>query len=62
MHAEAILKYLNLVSDAEFTAYLKRKLVEWYAAAPKKDHRCPPRDKADGGEGEGERGVRDLYG
>ena len=51
MHAEAVLKYLNLASDAEFTAYLKRKLVEWYAAAPKNDHCSPPRDEANGGEG-----------
>ena len=50
-NAEAVLKYLNLVSDAEFTAYLKRKLVEWYAAAPKNDHRSPPREEVDGGEG-----------
>ena len=50
-NAEAVLKYLNLVSDTEFTAYLKRKLVEWYAAAPKNDHCSPPRDEADGGEG-----------
>ena len=33
-HADAVLKYLNLVSDTDFTAFLKRKLEEWYAAAP----------------------------
>ena len=49
--ANAFLKYPNLVSDAEFTAYLKRMLVEWYATAPKNDHRSPPRDEANGGGG-----------
>ena len=33
-HADTVLKYLNLVSDTDFTAFLKRKLEEWYAAAP----------------------------
>ena len=28
-HANAVLKYPNLVSDTDFTAFLKRKLVEW---------------------------------
>ena len=56
-HADAVLKYLNLVSDTDFTAFLKRKLVEWYAAAPKNDRRAAPGEEADeeapveGGEG-----------
>ena len=56
-HADAVLKYLNLVSDTDFTAFLKRKLVEWYAAAPKNDCRAAPGEEADeeapveGGEG-----------
>ena len=33
-HADAVYKFLNLVPDEAFTAYLKRKLGEWYAAAP----------------------------
>ena len=36
-HADSVLKYLNLVSYTDFTAFLKRKLVEWYATASKND-------------------------
>ena len=56
-HANAVLKYPNLVSDTDFTAFLKRKLVEWYAAAQKNDRRVAPGEEADeeapmeGGEG-----------
>ena len=46
-HANAVLKYLNLVPDIDFTAFLKLKLVEWYAAAPKKDSRAAPGGEAD---------------
>ena len=46
-HADAVLKYLNLVPDIDFTAFLKLKLVEWYAAAPKKDSRAAPGGEAD---------------
>ena len=56
-HADAVLKYPNLVSNTDFTAFLKCKLVEWYAAAPKNDSRAAPGEEADeeppveGGEG-----------
>ena len=58
-HADAVLnlnlKYLNLVSNTELTTFLKRKLVEWNAAAPKNDRRAPPGEDADeGGGGEAE--------
>ena len=63
------LKYLNLVPDTDFTAFLKCKLVEWYAAAPKNDSRAPPGEEADeeasveGREGGGRIGGLDaLYG
>ena len=46
-HADAVLEYLNLVPDTDFTAFLKCKLVEWYAAARKNDFRAPPGEKAD---------------
>ena len=47
--ADMLMRYtptLNLVSDTEFTSFFKRKLVEWYAAAPKNDRRAPPREEA----------------
>ena len=55
-HADVVVKYLKLVSDADYTAYLQRKLVEWYAAAPKSDRRAPAGEEAnkeapDAGEG-----------
>ena len=46
-HADAVLKYLNLVPYTDFTVFLKRKLVEWYAAAPKNDSCAPPGEEAD---------------
>ena len=36
-HVDAVLEHLNFVSDMDFTAFLKHKLVEWYASAPKND-------------------------
>ena len=59
-HADAVLKYLNLVPDTDFTAFLKRKLVEWYAAAQKNDSRAPPGEEADEEAlGEGQEGGPD---
>ena len=49
-HADSILKYLNLVSNTELTTYLKRKLVELYAAAPKNDSRAPTGEDSDADE------------
>ena len=46
-HADAVLKYLHLVPDTDFTAFLKFMLVEWYAAAPQNDRRAPPGEEAD---------------
>ena len=40
-------KYLNLVSNTDFTTFLKCNLVEWYAAAPKNDRRAAPGEEAD---------------
>jgi len=54
-HADAVYKFLNLVTDEAFTSYLKRKLGEWYAAAPKMD-RCAPGEEADE-EAPGEEGA-----
>ena len=50
--------FLKLASDAEYTAYLQRKLVGWYAAAPKSDRHAPAGEEADdeapeAGEGQG---------
>ena len=59
-HADAVLNYLNLVPDTDFTAFLKRKLVEWYAAAQKNDSRAPPGEEADEEAlGEGQEGGPD---
>ena len=61
-HADAVLKYLNLVSNTDFTAFLKRKLVEWYAAVPKNDSRAAPVEEADEeAPGEGGRGGRNRW-
>ena len=35
VHTDVVLKVLKLVTDAAYTDFLKPKLVEWYAAAPK---------------------------
>ena len=51
------------MSDAAYTAYLQRKLVEWYATAQKSDSRAPAGEEADeeapeaGEGGEGGRGT-----
>ena len=61
-HVDVVLKFLKLVSDAEYTAYLQRKLVEWYTAALKSDRRVLPERRPTkrprGGGREGEGGVR----
>ena len=36
------------MSDADYTARLKRKLVEWYAAAPKSQRHAPAQEENDG--------------
>ena len=59
-HASAVLKYLNLVPDTDLTAFLKRKLVEWYAAAPKNDSRAPPGEEAPGERREGAEPVASM--
>ena len=40
-HADVVLKVLKLATDAAYTDFLDRKLVEWYAAAPKSDRHAP---------------------
>ena len=56
------------MSDTEFTAFLKHKLVEWYAAAPTNDRRAAPGEEADdeaswdGGRGGRTGGLDALYG
>ena len=60
--ADAVLKHLNLVSNTDFTAFLKRKLLEWYAAAPMNDRRAAPGEEADKeAPGEGVRGGRNRW-
>ena len=40
-HADVVLKVLKLETNADYTDFLDRKLVEWYAAAPKSDRHAP---------------------
>ena len=40
-HADVVLKVLKLATDAAYTDFLQRKLVEWYAAAPTSDRHAP---------------------
>ena len=62
-HADAVLNYLNLVPDTDLTAFLKGKLVEWCAAAPKNDSRAPTGEESPGEGREGGTGGLDaLYG
>ena len=36
-NTDVVLKGLKFLPDSDYTGYLKRKLVEWYQAAPKSD-------------------------
>ena len=62
-HADVVLKVLKLATDAAYTDFLQRKLVEWYAAAPTSDRHAPAHEDDDGevseagAEGEGEAGC-----
>ena len=40
-HAEVIVGVLKKVDDAQYSEYIKRKLVEWYDLAPKSDRHAP---------------------
>ena len=40
-HADVDIKVLKLETDAAYTNFLQRKLVEWYKAAPKSDCYAP---------------------
>ena len=56
-HAEVIIGVLKKVDDAEYSGYIKHKLVEWYNLAPKSDWHAPSKEERgeevdeDGGEG-----------
>ena len=66
-HANIVLKVLKVVTDAAYTDFLKRKLVGWYATAPKSDHHAPVQEN-DGevseaeDEGEGDAGGAESAG
>ena len=47
-HADVVLKVLKLATDAAYTNFLERKLVEWYAATPKSDCHAPAHEDYDG--------------
>ena len=47
-HADVVLKFLKLETDAAYTDFLDRELVEWYAAAPKSDRHAPVHEDNDG--------------
>ena len=48
--ADVVLKVLNLETDAAYTDFLDRKLVEWYASAHKSDSHQAPVHEDDNGE------------
>ena len=58
-HAEVIVGVLKKVDDAEYSWYIKRKLVEWYKLAPESYLHTPSQEERghevdeDGGEGAG---------
>ena len=47
-HADVVLKVLKLKTEAAYTDFLDRKLVEWYATAPKSDRHAPVHEDNDG--------------
>ena len=58
-HADVVLKVLMLETDAAYTDFLDRKLVEWYAASPKSESHAPVHEDNDGEVSEaGGTGVR----
>ena len=60
-HADVVLKVLKLATDAAYTDSFQRKLLEWYAAAPKSDRYAPAHEDYDGEvseAGKGGKGVR----
>ena len=66
-HTDVVLKVLKLETDAAYTDFLDRELVEWYAsaAAPKSDRHAPVHENNDGKVSEAGRGgcgpsVRDA--
>ena len=46
--ANVVLKVLKLAIGAAYTIFLKHKLAEWYAAAPKSDWHAPAQMENDG--------------
>ena len=41
VHTDIVLKVLKSATDAAYNDFLERKLVEWYAAAPKSYRHAP---------------------
>ena len=60
-HAEVIVGVLKKADDAQYSEYIKRKLVEWYDLAPKSDRHAPRQEeRGDEVHEDGEEGGRGM--